>query len=381
MVQHRIVLTGGGTGGHVYPAISVHEQLKNDPSVEAILYIGVRGHLEERLCQERQIEFHGLSISGLPRKLSPALISWPFKTMTAVREARKILKLFRPTVVLGTGGYAAAPPLAAALLDKIPYAIHEPDAHPGLVNKLFAKNSSLCSLGMEGALSVLKSDTGRVVVNGNPVGQAFVAPRSRDAACAVVGLRHDLQTVLITGGSQGAQAINEAVLAALPQLLDIEPHIQIVHQAGDKNLADLKERVDQSLLQNPRYHLRAYFDDMALAYAICDLTVCRAGAMTISELAVTGTPAIFVPYPFAAQNHQMHNAQFVESKGGAIVLPQGQLTPESLAQLIKQLLLDGDRLKGMRQAMQSLGKPDAAVDLANQIKELSEAYQQQRKAS
>lgn len=375
MVRHRIILTGGGTGGHVYPAMSVHEQLKTDPDVEAILYIGVRNHLEERLCQERGIEFVGLQISGLPRKLSPALIAWPFKTLSAIVQARKVVSLFRPTAVLGTGGYAAAPPLAAAIWNHIPYAVHEPDAHPGLVNKLFSRWASLCSLGMEGAKSVFKDVHGRVAVNGNPVGSAFVSQRSRDAACAVLGLRHDLKTVLITGGSQGAQAINEAVIAALPSLLDIDPPIQIVHQAGERNLADIKERVDQSLLLNPRYHLRAYFDDLALAYAVCDLTVCRAGAMTISELAVTGTPAIFIPYPFAAQNHQMHNARFVESRGAAIVLPQGQLTPESLTAIIKSLLSDADKLKQMREAMHALGKPHAAQDLAEQLKQLSAGNQ------
>ena len=135
---------------------------------------------------------------------------------------------------------------------------------------------------------------------------------------------------MVTGGSQGAKALNEAVAAALPRLLEIEPHIQIVHQCGDKNLNDVKERLNPSLAPSPRYHLRAYFDDLSIAYAVSDLAITRAGAMTVAELAVTGTPAIFVPYPYAAQDHQTHNARYMESQKAAIVIPQEDLTGETI---------------------------------------------------
>lgn len=375
MAGHRIVLTGGGTGGHVYPALSVAEQLKEDPEVEAILYIGARGHLEERLARERNLEFIGLSVGGMPRKLSPSFFAWPFQMLSAMLRARKILANFRPTAVLGTGGYASAPPLAAAWLSSIPYAIHEPDAHPGLVNRVFARNAKLASLGMEAAASQLSPKQGKVVDNGNPVGKNFVAPLGRDAACAVFGFQPDCKTVLITGGSQGAQGINEAVLEALPILLAIDPPLQIIHQVGQKNFNDFKQRLDSATLQSSRYHLRPYFDDLSIAYAISDLTVCRAGAMTISELAVTGTPAIFIPYPFAAQDHQTFNAKFVESKGAARMVAQSDLTAELLVTLLKEILFDQEKLSGMRAAMRKLGKPSAAANLAAEVKELSANFQ------
>ena len=373
MVRHRIVLTGGGTGGHIYPALAVAEHLKDDPDVEALLYIGATGHLEQKLATEQQLQFTGIQVSGMPRKLSVKLLRWPFELSAAVLEARKILRLFRPTAVLGTGGYASAPPLAAARTMGVAYAIHEPDAHPGLVNRLFAREADLVSLGMEAASESLKPSHGKLIVNGNPVRKSFVTPLGRDAACAVLGLDYKLKTVLVTGGSQGAQAINEALLEVLPSLLDFDPPIQFVHQVGDKNVQGLKERLTKAVLDNPHYFLRAYFDDLSIAYAVSDLAVCRAGAMTVAELAVTGTPALFIPYPYAAADHQTHNARFVSSKGAATLVVQNKLNGQTLRDQILDLVSNEDRLKGMRKAMLALGRPQAALDLANQVKEISAA--------
>jgi len=375
MVKHRIVLTGGGTGGHVYPALSVAEQLRNDPDVEAILYIGASGHLEERLAAQRNIEFIGLSVGGMPRKFSPKILTWPFQMLSAIYRAKNILAEFKPTAVLGTGGYASAPPLAAAQLLSIPYAIHEPDAHPGLVNRVFGSNAKLVSLGMENAADQFHPKNGKVVPNGNPVGKNFTASIDRTTACAAFGLKSEYKTVLVTGGSQGAQAINETVLASLPRLLAMDPPLQVIHQVGEKNFADFKQRLDPSVLENPLYHLRPYFDDLSEAYAISDLTVCRAGAMTISELAVTGTPAIFIPYPFAAQDHQTFNANFIAEKGAATVIKQSQLTVDTFISAVTAILLNNEKLDAMRTSMSKLGKPQAAANLAANVKELSVDYQ------
>jgi UDP-N-acetylglucosamine--N-acetylmuramyl-(pentapeptide) pyrophosphoryl-undecaprenol N-acetylglucosamine transferase len=375
MLRHRIVLTGGGTGGHIYPALAVAEQLKDDSDVEAILYMGARGHMEEKLAGERELRFVGLDVSGLPRRISGKLLSWPFQFLAAVFDARRAILDFEPSALLGTGGYASAPALVAARMLGIPYALHEPDAHAGLVNRWLSSAASLVSCGMQGAHSSLQPKSGRIVVNGNPVGKSFVSPMRRDAACAVLGLRADLKTLLITGGSQGAKAINEAVIAALPRLLEFDPPIQIIHQVGSKNLYECKQQLDPMVLSNTRYFLRDYFDDLSVAYASSDLAICRAGAMTVSELSVTGTPAVFVPYPYAAADHQSHNAKYMASKGAAIVIPQSQLTGDLLVQELKTIILDDDRLRNMRRSMNAEGKAQAARDLASQLKELSTAYQ------
>lgn len=385
MSAHRIVLSGGGTGGHVYPALSVYEQLLKDPDVEAILYIGARGHIEERIAKERGIDFVGLDVSGLPRKLSPSLWRWFFQMRTAMKEAKDVFATFKPTAVLGTGGYASAPPLFAAMSLQIPFVVHEPDAHPGLVNRLFAKSANLVSLGMKGAEERLKVGKGEVVVNGNPVRLGFIEKISREKASEALSLRADLKTVVITGGSQGARAINESLCGALAALMEHEPPVQIIHQAGERNMDDVTkalkdvkiksaEASDNAVLSNPRYCLRPYFEDMPLVYAASDLAVCRAGAMTISELAAMSLPAIFIPYPHAAQNHQMHNARFIDAQGAAIVIPQEELTPERLGNVIIDLLSDETRLAAMKEAMGGLKKTDAAAAIAGQLKKLSDEF-------
>jgi UDP-N-acetylglucosamine--N-acetylmuramyl-(pentapeptide) pyrophosphoryl-undecaprenol N-acetylglucosamine transferase len=375
MVRHRILLTGGGTGGHIYPALAVADYLRDDADVEDLLYIGASGHLEEKLASDRQLKFVGLSVSGMPRKVSPALISWAGRLSRSIVAARRIIANFQPTIVLGTGGYASAPPLVAALMMSVPYAIHEPDAHPGLVNRTLAPWAQLVSLGMDGALSKIKTSRGRVVVNGNPVEKKFFSGLRRDAACAVLGLDSNLKTILITGGSQGAKAINDAINGALPQLLALDPPVQIIHQVGQKNYQEFKDNLPAEVAANSRYMLRAYFDDLSTVYAATDLAICRAGAMTIAELSVCGCPALFIPAPQVTADHQTSNARFVATQGAARLLAQKDLTAEALYQQVQTLIADGDGLNAMKEKMLLLGKPRAASDLANQLKEVSTAFQ------
>jgi UDP-N-acetylglucosamine--N-acetylmuramyl-(pentapeptide) pyrophosphoryl-undecaprenol N-acetylglucosamine transferase len=368
-IRHRIVLTGGGTGGHIYPALAVAEQLQNDPDVESVLYIGASGHLEETLAKERNLDFVGLSVVGLPRKISGALFTFPFKTLSAVLEARRILHLFRPTAVLGTGGYASAAPLAAARTMGIPFIVHEPDSNPGMVNKIFAGSAAICSLGMTAAKEKFEARSLRVIVNGNPVRGSFLSPASRGQAASEFGLNPGIKTLLVTGGSQGAQAINDAVNSALPALLQ-RGDMQILHQVGEKNFAVYKAQLAPSVANNPNYRLLPYIKEMSSAYAACDMTVCRAGAMTIAELSVMHVPAIFVPYPYAAQNHQMHNARFMETQGCAFVIPQNDLTAETLSKAVFDAFMSGEKLQAMKNTMENIAKPHAAEEIARQLKEV-----------
>jgi UDP-N-acetylglucosamine--N-acetylmuramyl-(pentapeptide) pyrophosphoryl-undecaprenol N-acetylglucosamine transferase len=369
--RHRIVLTGGGTGGHVYPALSVAEQLRNDQNVEAILFCGATAHIEERLTAERNIPFVGLSVSGLPRSISGKALIWPFQFGLAVVKACKILQDFHPTAVLGTGGYASAPLLVAAQLLKIPFAIHEPDAHPGLVNRMMGPHAGLISLGMEGAKKSFEQSLKRIRVNGNPVSERFLESIPRTDAGKSLEINPELTTVLITGGSQGARVLNRAVYAGLPKLLNGPKAVQVLHQVGEKNWQDMESELPAELRKHPLYKPRPYFENLALAYAVSDLAVCRAGAMTISELSITGTPAIFVPLPSAAQDHQTFNAQSVASKGGAKVLMQKDLSGDSLSQTIEGMLQDKSTLAKMAQSIKATAKPEAAKRLSEQLKALS----------
>lgn len=373
--EHRLILTGGGTGGHVYPALAVADELKNDPDVKAILYIGAQGHLEERLARERGLDFVGFQVSGLPRKLSPQLVSWPIEMAQAIGQCTTLFSRFKPTAVLGTGGYASAPPLTCAATSGVPYAVHEPDAHPGLVNRFYSKRASLISCGMEAAKDKLVSKVGETVFNGNPVRKGFVNLLEKEKAARQLGLVSHLPTLLITGGSQGAQAINEAVFQMLPTLFSDPNKMQIIHQVGEKNFLEYKEQLPHEIMTSARYCYRPYFEDLSLAYALSDLAISRAGAMTISELCVTATPSIFVPYPHAAQNHQEHNARSLESKGAATVILQQDLTPGLLASTVKGLLFDREKLKSMKTAISAMAKPNAAADIAELLKRLSLSHQ------
>lgn len=374
MKKHRIVLTGGGTGGHIYPALSIYEKLIEDGSVESILYVGARGRMEESLCREKKIEFRGLEVSGLPRSLNLNLVKWPLQFLKAVTEARTILSKFDPSCVLGTGGYASAAPLLAGLQLRVPTAVHEPDAHPGLVNRLFSKSANLVSLGMDGARSRIESKSAKIVVNGNPIRESFINLKPKAEALAELGLDPHLKTVIVTGGSQGAQALNNAIASIVSGLLKKRADVQIIHQAGDKNIDELKSRLEEATVSHKRYLLRPYFNDMALVYAASDLAIGRAGAMTISELTVTGTPCIFIPYPYAAQNHQMHNARSLEAQKASFVIDQAELTPANLQEKMELLFDDDQTLDSMKQAMKRLGKPEAAKNLTSQILHISEDY-------
>jgi UDP-N-acetylglucosamine--N-acetylmuramyl-(pentapeptide) pyrophosphoryl-undecaprenol N-acetylglucosamine transferase len=345
--------------------------LQGDKSVEAILYCGAAGHIEERLTAERNLPFVGLDVSGLPRRISIKAALWPFQFAEAVLKARKILEDFHPTAALGTGGYASAPLLVAAWWLKIPFAIHEPDAHPGLVNRVMGPHAQLISLGMEGAKESFADSLARVRVNGNPVSERFLSHLSRSGASKSLDVAPDLPTVLITGGSQGARDLNQAVYAALPKLLNGPKAIQVLHQVGEKNWQDMERELAVELRKHRLYKPRPYFENLALAYAVSDLAVCRAGAMTVSELAITGTPAIFVPLPSAAQDHQTFNAQSVAAKGAAKVLTQKELSGESLSNLIDDMLKDREALAKMALSMKSIAHPDAAIRLSEQLKQLS----------
>jgi UDP-N-acetylglucosamine--N-acetylmuramyl-(pentapeptide) pyrophosphoryl-undecaprenol N-acetylglucosamine transferase len=188
-------------------------------------------------------------------------------------------------------------------------------------------------------------------------------------------LNPKLPTLLVTGGSQGAQALNDSIRDALPALLAASPQIQILHQVGDKNMEAYRSKLDPSLIDHDRYRMLPYIDDLAVAYSMSDVTLCRAGAMTIAELTAKHKPAIFVPYPYAAQDHQMHNGRYMESRGCAIVIPQNALNADKLVETVLGLLHDDVKLKNMQKAAETMSKPNAASDIATQLKKLGELSQ------
>jgi len=360
-VTLRVLLTGGGTGGHIYPALAIAEALKQDPDVAAILYVGKTGGLEESIIPNAGIDFKGIRFFGMPRRVNGQLIGWFWQLGAAIQISVTILKAFQPTVVMGTGGYVSAPVLMAAKLLGIPYMVHEPDAQAGLVNRLMGQWAATVTTAFAGSP--------HAIVTGNPL-RNTIGHWSKQEALKQLGIdRNDnRQVFVVSGGSQGAQRINDAVVQALPKLIQ-DCHLTVIHQTGAKNF-DATQQAAAALGfdDHPHYCVRPFFEAMGLVWAAGDMAICRAGSLTLSELFLSGLPSILVPYPYAAADHQMKNARTTEAAGAAVVLPDANCTADSVLQQVNKLLLNPETLTAMQNACLRLAKPNATKDIVAHLK-------------
>lgn len=362
-----VLLTGGGTGGHIYPAVAVAQELKNDPEIADIYYIGCEKNLEKDIVAREGLKFYSLNVSGMPRKLSFKFLFWVCQLAVAtVRAVYYLLKL-EPDVVFGTGGYVTGPVLIATKLLGKPYIIHDPDAHPGIVNRYMASGAKVVSIAFESAKKYIKNPNTKLF--GNPM-RSKLSAISKEQACNELGLDTGRKTVLVMGGSQGAKSINDALLDAVPVLLN-EYGYQVIHQTGKKNFEAYEKAVFEKypeLKGNPAYIVRPYFDDMSIPLNAADIAISRAGSISISELNLCALPSILVPYPYAAADHQRFNARDMEKAGASVYLEDAECSSERLIALITSILNDNEKCQQMKQAAKSLAKPDAAQNILNEIK-------------
>jgi UDP-N-acetylglucosamine--N-acetylmuramyl-(pentapeptide) pyrophosphoryl-undecaprenol N-acetylglucosamine transferase len=363
----RVLITGGGTGGHVYPAIAVADALLKDYDIERVIYVGCPDSLEERVAEEHEIDFLPIRLTGMPRKLSFAFVKWLYRLNKSVIDALGYMMYTRPDVVLGTGGYVSAPLLFASLLLDCPYVIHEADAHPGLVNRTMAPWAAGISVAFEEARERLENKN--IKLFGNPLRET-IGEFSRSEAQILLELDENKQTMLIIGGSQGAQKINEAIIEALPVLLN-DYNFQIIHQCGPKNYEELKNNLSRDIIENPSYLLRGYFDDLAIPLACADLAVSRAGSMSISELTACLVPSILVPYPYAAADHQRNNARSMLEAGASLYIENDDCNAENILEAVKTIFETPDKLDFMRLACGRLARKDATKNIVNLIKEVA----------
>ena len=285
-------------------------------------------------------------------------------------QSLRHIKALKPDVIIGTGGYVSGPVLLAGLLCKIPIAIQEQNASAGLTNSILARWADVAYLAME---SVRENNafrrTTRIEITGNPIRPAIAAfPRSEETY-GRFGLHPERKTIFVMGGSQGAQTINETIVAALPHLAEYADQIQIVHQTGAMEAEKVQNLYDQRLASHERflYCVRPFFDTVEEIYSMADVMVCRAGGMTIAEVTACGIPAIFIPLPSQTGNNQVLNAHTVAEAGAAVVLEQGTFTVETLVKNLTNMTLDGDTHERMVTASRSLGKPDASDEIAKSI--------------
>ena len=289
-----VVITGGGTGGHVYPAIAVANTLLEDFDIERIVFIGCPDSLEEKVAAENELDFLPIRISGMPRKFSFKFIKWIYSLNKAIVDSLGYLLYIKPDVVFATGGFVSGPVLIACVILDIPYMIHEADSYPGLVNRTMARWASCVSIAFAKAGTLLENKNTRVL--GNPL-RSSIGEYKRSEASIFLDIDPDKTTLLILGGSQGAKQINDAVIKALPILLN-ELNLQIIHQCGPKNYDEIKKNLSREIIENPAYIVKGFFDDLAIPLACADLAISRAGSMTISELTASGVPSILVPLSF-----------------------------------------------------------------------------------
>jgi UDP-N-acetylglucosamine--N-acetylmuramyl-(pentapeptide) pyrophosphoryl-undecaprenol N-acetylglucosamine transferase len=361
--MERLAIAGGGTGGHLYPGIAVADEAKKHGT--EVMFLGVETGIETkvlpglgyRLTTVKAGKFKGAGVMG---KLRTA-----FGIPIGVMQAKRELGEFRPDLLLGVGGYASLSGVLAAKLSGVPVVIQEQNAMPGLANRMLCRFAKSVALGFRDAESRLGAAR-ECVYTGNPV-RSGMKSVDRAEAAAKFGLDPKKKTILVFGGSGGALRINNAMTEALWLMGEEKDGLQIIHQTGAKGYGKVKAAYDKSGFKGV---VLQYIDDMGSAYGCADLVVCRSGAMTISELTVLGKPAILIPYPYAADNHQEVNARAMEREGGAVVLPDGEASGQRLMDEINGLLGNIDRLAGMAGRSMSLGRPRAA----EAVYELCERY-------
>jgi UDP-N-acetylglucosamine--N-acetylmuramyl-(pentapeptide) pyrophosphoryl-undecaprenol N-acetylglucosamine transferase len=345
----RAILAGGGTGGHVIPALAIAHELQRQFQAE-LLFIGTARGIENRLVPAAGFELRLIEVGALNRVSLATRMKTLLGLPRAVWAARGMLAEFQPDVVIGVGGYASGPAMLAAIRAGIPTLAFEPNVVPGFANRLIARWVSAAAVHFEETAKFFK----HAKVTGVPVRQAFFEIAGKRAANAP-------PTLLVFGGSQGAHAINQAMIQCLPELLKQAPQIHILHQTGERDYNGAQAAYQRAGASAEVY---PFINDMPGFFARADLLLCRSGASTVAEIAAAGKPAIFVPFPRAADDHQRVNAQALERAGAAVVLEETKLDDVWLVETVSALLNDPGRLARMSAAARSLAHPNAARDIA-----------------
>lgn len=352
----RVVISGGGTGGHIYPAIAIAKALLElEPKTE-LIFIGGRGRLESRLVPSYGFKFIPIPVEGFPRSLSWKWLKVFVKVPLGFLKALLLLKKLKPQVVVGTGGYVSGPVLLAGLVLRKPTLIQEQNAAVGLTNKILSRWVDEVHLGFS---------------KGNPIRSEIAQiSQSQMAGLKSESSNSNCLTLFVMGGSLGAHSINVAMCEALADLSEsgVSHKIQVVHQTGGADYNEVKAAYDRFSFKSI---VQPYFDKIEEIYKISDLMVCRAGGMTLAEITACGIPAILIPFPYAIGDHQKFNAQSIVERGAAILIDNSQLDGKTLAKVIKDLVLDDNRLRSMAEASRGLGKPNAAIEIADSILRLA----------
>lgn len=361
--KYNFFITGGGTGGHIYPAVAIADELCEKG--ENIYYIGNPDNLEYEIVNQKGFKFLPVKVHGMPRSAGFGLVKWCVELSFAIMKSCFYILKYKPDAVFGTGGYVSAPALIAAKILKVPYMMHDCDAKPGLVTRKLAPWASVVSLAFECAKAEINNKN--CLITGNPIRKNFKILTKTDAREAL-GLKNKT-TICVMGGSQGARTINDAAVDILAKLSK-EFDIQIIFQTGKKNF----ERVIEQLIKvYPEYEsdanliVRPYFEDMVTVLKASDIAVSRSGSLSLSELSASGIASILVPYPHAAADHQRKNARYMEEQGASIYLEDDDVNAGSLYEILSELIQNPDKLSELQKNALSLAKFDASEQICEKL--------------
>ncbi len=355
----RLIVTGGGTGGHLFPGIAVASALQQRIPDSRVLFIGTARLLDQQALAGLGFEVAALNCGGVKGLRLVAKLRSLLQLPGAVFRALRILRRFQPDLVLGVGGYVTGPVLLAARLLRIPTALHEQNSVPGMANRIAGKIVNRIFISLP-CIPAFPAD--KTVLTGNPVRREILAVAGKKKTAAAV------PTLLVLGGSQGAHRVNTLMMEAMERVTATHPSLQLIHQTGTAD----QEAVAQCYRQlGLAAEVLPFIRDMADAYSRADLVVSRAGATTLAELAVMGLPALLIPYPYAADNHQMTNGQYYAKGGGCLLLEQSVLTGEILARAISECLHNFEELHTMTDCMKTLARPDATDRIVDECLRLA----------
>jgi len=358
-LKRRFIISGGGSGGHVFPAIAIANALRKRIPESEILFVGARDKLEMTKVPKAGYDIEGLWISGLQRSLTWKNVMFPLKLISSLGKSRSIIRRFKPDVAIGVGGYASGPLLRMAAAARIPTLIQEQNSYAGLTNKWLAKKVDRICVAYPGMQRFFPEE--KIILTGNPV-RSDLANADREQALNHFSLELRKKTILVTGGSLGARTLNEALQGASQTLKDDE-NIQVIWQTGSRYQAEFAKG-ETAQLSNVR--TMAFVDRMDLAYACADLVVCRAGAMTISELAVLGKAAILIPSPNVAEDHQTSNARILVEKNAAKMVTDKEATQQLIPTILK-LIHDEEKLKKLKLNIAGFGHADATERIVDEV--------------
>lgn len=364
----KFIITGGGTGGHIYPALAIAHKIKSEFRNAEILYVGTKNGMESKIVPKEGFNYKEIRVKGFRRKLSLDTLSSMKEVILGLNDARKIIKEFKPNIVIGTGGYVSGPVALIAAINKIPTLIHEQNSYPGVTNRILSRYVDKIAVNFDESKRYFKKPE-NVILTGNPIRKEFTET-NKEKAYDIVNIDKSKKFIMSIGGSGGQKSLNDAMIYFINKNLN-NKDIQILHITGNRHYDEFVNTLEKNnikLLDNIK--IVPYYNNMADGLSVADLVITSSGAITISEITAIGVPSIMIPKGYTTENHQEYNARTLEKKGASKVILENELNGEVLYKLVNELLLDESKLREMRNNSKNVGILNSTDRILNIVKDL-----------